>query len=136
MSVSVKINLHMSSMGDNTCTLESMVSYQNPPRIKDQTRKLSPALLKTGDREKSQNSYCSQYSWKSPWLYCKIVTTLSSLVKADAKITDIQTAFRHEIDSTPSKPQLFTVKLINTLPREGLYNARLYLHKYSLITKL
>ena len=39
MSVMIKIVTRpLSTMGVNTCTLESMVSYHYPPRAKDKTR--------------------------------------------------------------------------------------------------
>ena len=39
MSVTIKIVTRpLSTMGVNTCTLESMVSYHYPPRTKDKTR--------------------------------------------------------------------------------------------------
>ena len=64
----------------------------------------------------------------------KVVTTLAGLVKADVKITDIETAFRLKNDSTSSKPPLIMVKFNNTSSQERLYNPRLNLHKNSITT--
>ena len=64
----------------------------------------------------------------------KVILTLSGLIKAETKATDIETAFRIKNDLSSSKPPLIMVKFNNTSSRERFYNARLNLHKNSITT--